>query len=526
MIDNRSMVDDDAMFDEGAAPVRLSARDTLAGGDRRADPAAGTSDRGRRYASSPRLDGRARAVLFVLLGAQFLVSVDFSILNVALPSIGRGLDISVGSLQWVATTFALPAAGFTLLFGRVGDLVGRRRIFLAGLALLAGSSLLGGFATVPATLLVARGLQGLATAMTVPSAMALLTTSFAEGPARNRALGLSGALLSGGFTAGALIGGALTDTLSWRWAFLLNVPVAVAIVAVTPALVRESRAAERARMDVPGAVSVTAGLLAFVFGVSEAGHRGWGDPFALGAMGLGLLLLVVFFAVESRAAAPLASVRILARPEVKWGNFGGLLVFGMESSVVYLMTLYLQDVLGYSPLVTGLVFGVPGVAAVVAGVVAHRFIGRAGARRVLVGGLTVQALANVALLATGQDRGTGLTIIMVALGFGFFGHVTGIVAYVVTATSGLSDADQGLATALSTLTQQVAVTVGIPVLSSVVAARTAGGTGTASPAALIGGVHAALVVDVAVTVGGALAIALRLRPSAGEPAGRRGAARQ
>lgn len=497
------VIDEGSMLDRAVPAIELTAPDGLAD--------LGAASAGHR---AGRLDGRARAVLLVLLGAQFLVSVDFSILNVALPSIGRGLGISVGSLQWVATTFALPAAGFTLLFGRVGDLVGRRRIFVAGLSLLAASSLVGGFATAPSVLLVARALQGLATAMTVPSAMALLTTSFPEGPARNRALGLSGALLSGGFTVGALIGGVLTDTLSWRWAFLLNVPVAVAIIAVTPALIRESRARERARMDVPGAVTVTAGLLAFVLGVSEAGHRGWTDPFALGAMVLGLILLMLFFGIESRAAAPLAPVWILARPEVKWGNFGGLLVFSMESSVVYLMTLYLQDVLGYSPLVTGAVFGVPGVAAVVAGIVAHRIIGRAGARRVLVGGLTVQALANVALLATGNDRGAGLTIIMVALGFGFFGHVTGIVAYVVTATSGLPDADQGLATALSTLTQQVALTVGIPILSSVVAARAAGGDATAPAHALIDGVHTALVVDVAITLTGALLIAVLLhRPT-------------
>jgi MFS family permease len=493
------VIDNGSVLDGGTPAMELTTRDGLA------EPATASAGYG-----SGRLGGRARAVLLVLLGAQFLVSVDFSVLNVALPSIGRGLGISVGSLQWVATTFALPAAGFTLLFGRVGDLVGRRRVFVAGLSVLAASCLLGGFATTPAVLLVARALQGLATAMTVPSAMALLTTSFPEGPARTRALGLSGALLSGGFTAGALIGGVLTDTLSWRWAFLLNVPVAVVIIAVTPALIRESRAPQRARMDVPGAVSVTAGLVAFVFGISEAGHRGWADPFALGAMGLGLLLLALFFGVESRATAPLAPVRILARPNVKWGNLGGLLVFSMESAVVYLMTLYLQDVLGYSPLVTGAVFGVPGIAAVVAGIVAHRIIGRAGSRRVLVGGLTLQALANVALLATGHDRGAGLTIIMVALGFGFFGHVTGIVAYVVTATSGLPDADQGLATALSTLTQQIAVTVGIPILSSVAAARASGGIAAASTDALISGVHTALVVDVAITLTGALLIASRL----------------
>jgi len=465
-------------------------------------------------APAGRWDRRSRALLFVLLGAQFLVAVDFSILNVALPSLGRSLGISLGSLQWVATAFALPAAGFTLLFGRVGDLFGRRRVLLGGLGLLVASSMVGGLATGEAMLLVGRALQGFATAMTIPSAMALLTTSFPEGPVRNRALGLSGALISGGFTAGALVGGVVTEALNWRWAFLLNVPVAALIVAVAPALIRESRSETRPPMDVPGAVTVTAGLLAFVLGVSEAGHRGWSDPLALGAMALGLVLLGIFAVIEWRAAVPLAPLHILRLPAVTWGNLGGLLVFALESAVVYLMTVYLQDVLGFSPLVTGAVFGVPGITAVVAGIVAHRVIGRTGARRALVGGLTVQALANLALLATGQDRGTGLTIIILALGVGFFGHVTGIVAYVVTATSGLSDHDQGLATALSTLTQQVAITVGIPVLSSIAAARTSAlrSSGSSSESsAVIGGVHLALAVDAGITLLGAAAIAVLAR---------------
>lgn len=185
--------------------------------------------------------GRQRLVLVVLLAAQFMLAVDFSILNVALPVIGQGLGFSLGNLQWIATSFALCAAGFTLLFGRVADLLGRRRVFLTGLAVLAVASLAGGLATGPEVLLAARVAQGLATAAVTPAGLALLTTAFPEGPLRDRALGLNGALMSAGFTSGAVLGGLLTDLLSWRWAFFVNVPVALAVLLVAPRLIAESR---------------------------------------------------------------------------------------------------------------------------------------------------------------------------------------------------------------------------------------------------------------------------------------------
>ncbi len=450
----------------------------------------------------PRLDGRRRLILFLLLGAQFMLSVDFSILNVALPAIGAGLHFAPADLAWIATAFALPAAGFTLLFGRVGDLFGRRRLFCAGLVLLTVASLVGGLAQTPGVLLGARVAQGLAAAMAIPTALSLLTTAFAEGPARDRALGLVGALLSGGFTVGALVGGLLTGGLSWRWAFLLNVPVAVAILIGTALVVPASRPAQRLKLDVPGAVTVTAGLLALCFGLISAGRRGWGDPVVLVALAAAVALLAAFGLIELRSPAPLASLRILRRPNVTWGNVGGLLIFAMESSVVYLMTLYLQRVLGYSALVTGLVFGIPGIGAVVAGVVGPRLIGRFGARRTLVGGLVVQALANAVLIAAGTDRVNVLVVPTVLL-VGFFGHVAAIVAFTVTATSGLPDAEQGLATGLATLTQQVGITLGIPLLTTVL------GTGP-----LLAGIHRALLVDVAVTLVGAALVGYGLRPAA------------
>ncbi|MEV7777152.1 MFS transporter [Kitasatospora sp. NPDC088351] len=461
-----------------------------------------------------RLPTRRRLILALLLGAQFMLAVDFSILNVALPDIGRGVGLSLGALQWVATAFALPAAGFTLLFGRVADLLGRRRLFVTGLALLAAGSLVGGLAGNSAVLLTGRVLQGLATAIATPAALSLLTTSFPEGPLRRRALGLNGALMSAGFAVGALFGGVLTDLLSWRWAFLVNAPVAVVLLVAAPALIPADRDRATGRLDIPGAVTVTGGLLFLVYGITRAGHAGWGDSAALTGLAVGAVLLVVFTLVENRAAEPLASLRVLTKRTVGWGNLGGLVVFAMETAIVFLLTIYLQTVLGYSALVTGLVFGVPGVTAALAGVLGPRLLGRVGARNSLVAGLVVQGASNAVLLLLGTDR-TGIVLVIASSAIGFFGHVYGIVAYTVTATSGLPDHEQGLATGLTTMTQQVAFALGIPVISAVAVARTGS---SQDPVAVLDGLHLAIGVDVAVTVVAAVLIAVFLRPRAARPA--------
>jgi MFS family permease len=304
-------------------------------------------------------------------------------------------------------------------------------------------------------------LQGLATAMALPTALSLLTTSFAEGALRERALGMNGALLSGGFTVGALVGGVLVSALGWRAAFFINVPVAVAIMVVTPLVVADSVRTHRSRLDVPGAITVTSGLLALVYGVVER-H--------LGTAVVGVALLAAFVVVELRADAPLVPLRILRRPTVKWGNLAGFAIFTTEPAMIFLMTLYLQEVLHLTPLATGLVFGVPGLASVAAGVLAGRIVGRVGRRLVLVVAMAVQGLAIVPLLAVGFGP-AALAIVVPSLFVGFFGHVAAIVAFTVTATSGLPDDEQGLATGLTSMTQQVAITVGIPVLGAVAATQ-------------------------------------------------------
>ncbi len=428
----------------------------------------------------PEPQARQRLAVFLLLGTSFMLSVDFSILNVALPQVGAAVGLGLADLPWIATAFALPAAGFTLLFGRIADLFGRRRLFLTGIVLLAVSSILGGLATNPALLLAARALQGLSTAIATPAALALLITSFSDEKQRARVLGLNGALLSGGFTVGALAGGAIVNALSWRWAFLINVPIAVLILTATPFVVRASRAPAGVKLDVPGAVTVTLGLLAFTFGVTDQ------NIYFLGA---GVALLALFWMIELRAKAPLAAVGILNEPTVKWGNVATLVVFLMEPALVYLVTLYLQDVLQLSAMSTGLIFGVPGLASVAAGILAGRFIARHGSRNVLTAGVLVQAALTAPLVLLGASAGW-LWLLIPCLFIGFFGHVTAIVACMTTATSGLPDSEQGLATGLATMTQQVGITIGIPILGAVAATQ----------ANLLDGIHLALAVNAVVTV--------------------------
>ncbi|MFC4032626.1 MFS transporter [Streptomyces polygonati] len=457
--------------------------------------------------TSGRLTGRLGLVLVVLLVAQFMLAVDFSILNVALPVIGRGLGFSLGGLQWIATSFALAAAGFTLLFGRIADIVGRRRLFLAGLAVLGAASLVGGLAVDPAMLLTARVAQGLATAAVTPAGLSLLTSSFPEGPLRDRALGLNGALMSAGFTAGAVLGGVLTDLLSWRWSFFLNVPVAVVVLIIAPTVISESRDETRPRLDLPGALAVTLGLLSLVYGLTTAGEYGFGTTRALGGLLAGVALLAAFYFVEKGSPQPLVPVRILRRRTVVVGNLAGLLAFVTETSLVFLMTLYLQKVLGFSPLAAGLSFGVLGLGTVTGGVGAARVIGRIGTTGTLVTGGLIQAAATVALVGLGDSR-SWLWLLLTATFVGGVGNMLVIVGFMVTATSGLPDAEQGMATGMATMSQQIGITMGTPIMSAVVTARAGGAT---DPAVILHAVSLAVLVNAAVVLAGAVLAGVFLR---------------
>lgn len=467
--------------------------------------------------AAPRLSARDRLILFVLCAAQFMVALDFSVLNVALPVLGADLGMSTSALQWAVTAFALPSGGFLLLFGRMGDLYGRRRLFLAGLALFGAASLLATLAWDPASFLAGRALQGLGAAAIVPTGMSLLTTTFPEGPARDRALGISGTLLSLGFTVGMVA--------AWR----PDRPAELAFHHGPARPVRPDRAAprappaarlpppqprrrgtrplpERPRLDVPGAVTVTGGLLSLIYALTTAAEHGFGRTDVLVTLGAGLLLLAAFVAVESRSAAPLVSLPMLRRRTVAWGNLGGLVTFSTMSTVVFVLTLYLQEVLRLSAFETGLVFGVQGLLSVVAGSLAPRVIGRFGARRTLVGSLAGQGLLGLPLLVMGEGSWS-VVLATAAVSLASMCHLGAIISYGLTVTSGVPDEEQGLATGLVTSTQQVGITVGIPLLGVLATTATD----------LRSGVHTVLVLDAAIVLAAAVLVAVGLRSN--RPAG-------
>lgn len=457
------------------------------------------------------MTGRERLILVLLLTASFTLAVDFSILNVALPTIGADVGFSLEHLQWVATSFALCAAGFTLFFGRVADLFGRKRLFIAGMALLGVGSLVGGLATEPAVLLAARVAQGIATAAVTPAALSLLTTSFPEGPLRDKALGLNGSLMAAGFTTGAILGGFLTDLLSWRWAFFLNIPVALFVLVLAPRFLTESARENRTKMDVPGAFAVTLALLMLVFGLTTAGEDGWGDPLAWGPLAVGAVLFVVFYFIEKNTLHALVPVQILGRNNIAWGNIAGVLAFATETSLVFVLTLYLQQVLGYSPLEAGLSFAVLGAGTVIGGILAPRLIGQFGNKTTIIAGLTVQAVATGSLLFINTSP-TSIAVVLVATFIGGVANLAAIVGFMVTATTGLPNAEQGLATGLTTMSQQVGITLGIPVMSTIIAATLPRGGGDGHSAAeVLDGVLPAIGINAALCLATAVLVALFLR---------------
>ncbi|MFI1814350.1 MFS transporter [Streptomyces sp. NPDC020422] len=448
-------------------------------------------------------------IIALLCGAQFMLALDFSILSVALPALGEDLGFKLSDLQWVVTAFALPSGGLLLLFGRVADLYGRRNWFIVGMTLFTVASLAGGLAPTPGFLLAARAAQGVAAAMLTPAAMSLLTTSFAEGPQRDRALGINGALLSLGFLSGVVLGGVITDFTSWRVTLFISVPVGVLAVIAAPILIKESRNEETPRLDLLGAVTVTGGLLSVIFGITSAERNGWSSTTTLVSLAAGLVLLIAFFAIESRVSAPLVDLKVLRRRTVSWGNTTGLITFAMMTGMVFLLTLYMQQVRGMSPLNAGFSFASLGIAAVLGGAFAAKIIGAIGVHRALVYGLLLQAVSTASLFFL--DAAQGMPLLLIATATGGFGHLLAVVGYMITATSGLPDREQGLATGLAYTGQQLGVTVGTPVLATVAAAgiESAGGSG---PAAVLNGVQNGVLIAAGALLLAAVAAIAFLRP--------------
>ncbi|MEV8589022.1 MFS transporter [Streptomyces sp. NPDC051180] len=456
-----------------------------------------------------RMSGRQTAALVVLLASQFMMAADFSVLNVALPEVGVSLGFSTGSLQWITTMFALTAAGCTLVFGRVGDFVGRRRIFMGGMVVLAVSSLLGGVAGSPAMLLVARTLQGLATAAVTPAALALLTTAFTEPTLRARALGLNSIMMSGGFSVGAILGGVLTDVLSWRWAFFINIPVALAALVVVPLVVEESRAERRSRIDVPGAVLITLGMFAGIYGVTRVGEEGL-DAVAGLSLAAAAVLLGAFWAVESRTADALVPVKILKKPDMAFGNLAALFIFGGETALIFFTGLYVQNVLGLSSMTAGLVLLGIGVGQIIAGVVGPRILQKVPPHSLLGIALFFQGAFMLFGVWASADSSWLIPLIATQFVNAFFSMLAALCFMVIATSSADADA-QGMATGMATQSQQVGIAIGIPLVSAVFAGVI--GQGPVTAAEELTGIHTAIGVTgtVQVVVGLVLWLVLRAR---------------
>lgn len=425
-----------------------------------------------------------------------MVVLDFSVVNVALPSIQRDLGFATQDLQWIISAYSLTFGGLLLLGGRAGDLFGRRRFFMAGLLVFAVASLLGGLAQSQAWLIGARALQGVGAALVAPISFSLITTTFAEGPARNRALGVSGAMASIGFAAGAILGGVLTAGPGWPWVFFINVPVALAAVICSPILLPPSAKHTGAqRLDVLGAITVTVSLTAFVYVLTRGNEVGWGSAQTLGLLAFAVVGLAAFVLIDARVQDPLVRLGIFRQRTITGANLIGLFAPGAFGATIFTLTLYLQQVLGYAPLTTGLAF-LP--LAVVVGLTSNLvapIIPRVGLRRLLVSGLFVVTVGMLLLLfITPEDQYlTTLLPGLLVLSLGM-GPVFTLMA--IAATSGVSDAEQGLASGLLNTTQSVGSGLVLAVVVAVSAARTATvqAQGTAMPAALVGGAHAGLLV--------------------------------
>ncbi|MBB4917254.1 MFS transporter [Streptosporangium saharense] len=449
-------------------------------------------------------------ILITLCGATFMTGLDYSVITVALPEIGRDLHFAGASaLQWVATACLLPTAALMPLFGRASDMVGRRRLFIVGVATFTVFSLLAGLAPNPGLLVAARAGQGVAAAMIGPTALALMTAAFPEGPRRTRALGVNGALLSLGFVVGTIGGGLITSGLNWRWTMLILFGIGVLVMLGAITVVRETTSPSRTRLDIPGAVLASGGLFALVYGISTGGEAGWGSLPTLATLLAAVVLLGAFLVVESRSAAPLVPPRLLRRPTVTWGMTVGLVTFGMCGGATLLLSIHMQDVLGYSPLQTGLGFLGEGVAALLAGTVVARLISAAGTVTTIVVGLAVQAVGTAAMVFLPAEGGL-VTLLVTSATMGF-GHVLTVVAAITTITSGLDEADQGVAGSLAQMPTFVGA-VGVAGLTAIVAARTEALAPTTTKAlATLGGLHTAFLVAGVVALLGAVAGGLLLR---------------
>lgn len=432
--------------------------------------------------AEPARTGRRRLALVLILTAAFMVVLDFSIVNVALASIEREFGFSASAVQWIVTGYAIAFGGLLILGGRAADTFGRRRMFMTGLAVFAAASLAGGLARDPGLLIVSRVVQGAGAALVAPSALSLITTGFAEGPQRNRAIGLYGATASVGFVAGQVLGGVLVEFTSWRAVFLVNVPVGVAALALAPRLLGESRrdGAGRRALDAGGAVLISGAVAAVVFAVSQAGQTGLAAPAVPGALALAAVALAAFIMVERWHPQPLIRGDLLRRPGLRKAATMNLLLGLWNGGEMIVLSLYLQQVLHDSPLVTGLVIAPQGIVGFAVGASGARLARRVGIRRVLI--LTSAVAAAGFLVLTRLPAGGGYSPLLMAVmpvGFGTAGTAFGTM---VTASTGVANDDQGLVGGVINTSRQVGAAIGAALLPAVAEVVSHGSRATAGGA--------------------------------------------
>jgi EmrB/QacA subfamily drug resistance transporter len=405
--------------------------------------------------------------LAVIVAAQFMVVLDVAIVNVALPSIRTDLHFSQESLQWVITAYSIFFGGVLLLGGRLADLLGRRRLFIAGLAIFTVFSLLDGLAWSEGSLIAFRSLQGLGAALLSPAALSILTTTFREGRERNLALGIWGAASGSGGAAGVLLGGALTSGLSWSWIFFINVPVGALVIAVSPWLLRESRAElEHRSFDFAGAATITGGLMLLVYAMTRATQHGWGTAETIGLLVASGVLVAAFFVIELLSKAPLLPLRIFRLRTLTGSNIAGLLMGGAIFSQFFLLTLYMQEVLHYSAIKTGVAYIGLTLTIILFSAVAQALVTRVGVRRVLPLGL---ALTTVALLLFARlpVHGHYWVDLFPAFLISGLGLALAFVPMSIGALTGVSEADAGVASGLINTNQQIGGAIGVAAATTI-----------------------------------------------------------
>ena len=422
--------------------------------------------------SSTTKSDRRWSALALIVTAQFMVILDVAIVNVALPSIKSDLNFSQTNLQWVVSAYAIMFGGALLLGGRLADLLGRRRLFIAGLALFAASSLLCGLAWSESSLIAFRAVQGLGGALLAPAALSLLMTRFAEGRDRNLALGIYGAASGSGAAVGVLLGGVLTSYLSWSWIFFINVPVGVAAIVLAPLLLQESRAEVAHRhFDFPGAASITAGLMLLVYAMTRATSDGWGSGSTLALLAGAAALVLAFVAIELRSPSPLLPMRIFRSRTLSAANAAMAIVGAVAFSEFFVLTLYLQDVLHYSAVMSGAAFAGFALSVVVLSNVAQVIVGRFGVRPTLTAGLLLSAI-SVAWLTQLPVDGHYFWDLFPAFVLGGAGMGLSFVPVTIASLTGVERSDAGVASGLINTSRQIGGAIGIAAVSAVAASST------------------------------------------------------